>query len=81
MHILSIRRSYAPSEIALFDIEITEHLRLFNVALTRNSAGELRSFAPDARGKRAATFHPTLGRMITDAAVAALSAGGNRHVG
>ncbi|PRH85352.1 hypothetical protein C5L14_23210 [Labrys okinawensis] len=79
MHILNIRPSYEPGVVARFDIEITEHLRLFGLMLTRNQDGKMRTYAPNACGRKAATFHPVLATRITDAAVAALSAGGARH--
>ncbi|ASP89709.1 hypothetical protein CDO26_37205 (plasmid) [Sinorhizobium meliloti] len=58
--------------MAYFDIEIGPHLRLFNMVLKIGPDGRPRSYAPKARGKRAASFHPDLAQQITDAAEAAL---------
>ncbi|KAA9382476.1 hypothetical protein [Neorhizobium galegae] len=59
-------------EIAYFDIEIGRHLRVFNMVLKIGPDGRPRSYAPKARGKRAASFHADLAQRITDAAEAAL---------
>ncbi|PLU03810.1 hypothetical protein BMJ29_21000 [Sinorhizobium medicae] len=75
MQILSIRPTAGVKEAAYFDVEISPHLRLFNLILRRTPDGRFRTFAPKAFGKHAASFHPELAQQITDAAAAAL--GGN----
>ncbi|WP_026619123.1 hypothetical protein M728_000785 [Ensifer sp. WSM1721] len=72
MEILSIRPVAGPKDVALYDVEITPHLRLFNVLLRKSPDGRLRSFAPKAFGKHSASFHPELAEQMTQAAIAAL---------
>jgi hypothetical protein len=72
MRILEIRRAHGPSAIAHFDIELSEHLRLFNLTLRCTPDGRLRTYAPNSCGKHSASFHPILAQQITDAAAAAL---------
>ncbi len=75
MKILEIRpepNGSGGSVVASFDIELSDHLRLFHMILRRTPDGRMRSFAPNAFGKHAATFHPALAEQITEAAVAAL---------
>jgi hypothetical protein len=72
MQILAIRQVAGAKDIAFYDVEITPHLRLFNVLLRKSPDGRLRSFAPKAFGKHAASFHPDLAEQMTQAAVAAL---------
>lgn len=72
MKILNIRPSRSPGALAHFDVELTEHLRLFNLTLRPSKEGSLRAFAPKAGGKHAATFHPILAQQIIEAAKAAL---------
>jgi hypothetical protein len=57
--------------VARFDVEIDDHLRIYNLQLRHTPAG-LRTIAPNARGKHAVTFHPILADKITKAAEAAL---------
>ncbi|MEO4000332.1 hypothetical protein [Mesorhizobium sp. CAU 1732] len=57
--------------LATFDVEIGDHLRIYNLQLRQSPAG-LRTIAPNACGKHAATFHPVLAEQITKAAEAAL---------
>lgn len=73
MRILDIQPQYGPSAIACFDVELSEHLRLYNLVLRRTPDGRTRTYAPNAAGKHVATFHPILAQQITDAAVAALN--------
>lgn len=72
MRILSIRRG-AGSELATFDIELNQHLRMFNMVLRQTADGRIRSFAPKAKGKQCASLHPDLAEQITAAAKVALS--------
>lgn len=74
MKILAIRRPQAPGAEARFDLEISEHLRLFGLQLKRGADGSYRTYAGRVCGKRAASFHPVLAEQITRAAVAALEA-------
>jgi hypothetical protein len=78
MRILNIRPSHSPGALAHFDVEVTEHLRLFNLTLRHSKDGALRAFSPKACGKHAATFHPILAQQIIEAAKAALE--GPSHV-
>ena len=71
MRILSIRPAAGTKTLAYFDVEISEHLRLYNLQL-REIPGGMRTVAPTAAGKHAATFHPILAERITQAAAAAL---------
>jgi hypothetical protein len=72
MQILSIRPAAGAKELAYFDIEISPHLRLFNLILKLGPDGRPRTYASKVFGKHAASFHPTLAQQITDAAEAAL---------
>lgn len=72
LRILSIRPEAGTSMCARFDLEVTPHLRIFNLVLRRISGGQYRSYAPNACGKHSASFHPDLAEKITTAAVAAL---------
>lgn len=78
MRILSIRPTAGGRDVASFDVELSPHLRMFNLTLRHGQHGDLRTYAPKAAGKHAASFHPDLADQITRAAVAAL--GGNSHV-
>lgn len=64
----------ATGVVALFDLEVSNQLRLCSVELTRYPDGRMRSFAPRCRGRHAASFHPELASEITSAAAAALEA-------
>ena len=75
MKILSIRPAPAGAgtrTVATFDAEIGEHLRLYGLMLREFKDGVRRTIAPNANGRHAATFHPTLGEQLTAAASAAL---------
>ncbi|MGU3495744.1 hypothetical protein ACLBXM_17020 [Xanthobacteraceae bacterium A53D] len=75
MRIISLRPAgRGTPTLAHFDVELTPHLRLHNLALKRTANGQLRSFAPACRGRHAASFHPELGEQITSAAAAAWEA-------
>lgn len=72
MQILAIRQVAGPKDVAVYDVEITPYLRLFNILLRKSPDGRLRSFAPKAFGKHSASFHPELAEQMTQAAIAAL---------
>lgn len=72
MRILSIRPAAGTKVVAHFDIEVDDHLRVFNMELRQMPDGQMRSFAPKSSGKHAASFHPHLATEITSAAAAAL---------
>ncbi|MCK5932082.1 MAG: hypothetical protein KAG89_07900 [Fulvimarina manganoxydans] len=75
MKILAVRpapRSASGRVLAFFDVEIGEHLRLYNLALRRTPDGRLRTVAPRTDGKHCATFHPDLANDISAAANVAL---------
>ncbi|KHJ54536.1 hypothetical protein LA66_13970 [Aureimonas altamirensis] len=71
MRILAIRPTAGGKTLAVFDVEISEHLRIYNLLLRSTPAGA-RTIAPKAAGKHAASFHPVLAEQISAAAVAAL---------
>jgi len=77
VRILDIRRG-AGNEIATFDIELSPHLRMFNMILRRTEDGRVRSFPPKVKGKHCASLHPALAEQITAAAKVAL-AGARSH--
>lgn len=74
--ILAIRPapSGAGRTVALFDAQVTEDVRLFNLRLVMTRDGRHLSYPPNAMGERAATFSPVLTTEITRAACAALGA-------
>jgi hypothetical protein len=78
MKILAIRPAppgAGTKTLAHFDVEISEHLRLYNLTLRETGTGKLRTIAPNAAGKHCATFHPVLAEQITRAAAAVLDGG------
>lgn len=74
MKIMSIRPLEGPGAVARFDVELSEHLRLFSLNLRRTPDGRWRTYAANSCGKHVVSFHPTLADQITRAAVAALEA-------
>ncbi|WP_165219527.1 hypothetical protein [Affinirhizobium pseudoryzae] len=72
MKIINVRPGGRPKDLAVFDIEIGPHLRLYNLTLRKSPDGRLRTLAPNAAGKHSASFHPELAEQITRAAVAAM---------
>jgi hypothetical protein len=58
--------------VARFDVALTDELRLFGLRLTERSAGGYAVYAPNAMGRRCATFSPNLVEEIARAALAAL---------
>lgn len=72
MEILEIRREASGGNtIARFDVQLGEHLRMFNLKLVRGRSG-LRVYAPSAYGSNVATFTPQLADHLVRAATAAL---------
>jgi len=59
-------------DIATFDIELTEEVRLCRLRLVKAPDGNHLIYGPVAAGKRCMTFHPTIARKITELAVQAL---------
>lgn len=79
MHITNLRRMPAGSRaLAHFDLQLTEHVRLYDLAIKRGSNGGLRVWAPHSGARHVASFSPDLAIEITRAAEAALEA--NAHV-
>jgi hypothetical protein len=72
MHILDIRRDDgAGATVARFDIELSEHVRLYNMRLVPARQGGYRVYPPSAFGSNVATFSPALTARIATLAVAA----------
>ncbi len=71
MEILQVRPPTRPRDVAMFDVQIGPHLRLYNLIL-RAAGDGFRVIAPSAFGKHSATFTPELAAQITKAAVAAM---------
>ncbi len=75
MQILSIRPAppgTGSRALAHYDAEVSEHLRLYGLILRQFADGTRRTIAPNANGRHVATFHPSLGQQLTDAATKAL---------
>lgn len=81
MHILSIRPAPPGTgrTVALFDIALTNELRLYDVRLIQTEDGRYLSYAPNSHGRRTATFAPSLANEISRAASAALREGTAQH--
>jgi hypothetical protein len=62
-------------DVAAFDIQLNDDLRLFDLHLYKSDSGNKIIRAAPTRDRRAATFSPTLAREITDAAFSALNEG------
>lgn len=58
--------------IARVDVEIDEHIRLFNLKVSQRPEGGYAVFSPNSMGCRSATFSRYLVKQIAIAAVAAL---------
>jgi hypothetical protein len=71
LRILNVRPAAGPKTLAYFDVEIGDHLRIYNLQLRDTPVG-LRTVAPNACGKHAATFHPALAAKISEAAAVTL---------
>ena len=63
MKIQNVRRQAGQPIIAFFDIE-HDGLNIYDVALRRNGAGELRVFAPSPNSRRIVTFDRDLANAI-----------------
>ncbi|PDT72706.1 hypothetical protein [Bradyrhizobium sp. C9] len=73
MKILSIRQSPpGGSTLARFDLELNDHLRLYNLALRQRGEGRCWTVAPNAFHERTAAFGEQFNRAISDLALAAL---------
>ncbi|MCA1399135.1 hypothetical protein [Bradyrhizobium sp. BRP56] len=73
MKILSIRPSPpGGSTLARFDLELNEHLRLYNLGLRQRANGRCWTVAPNAFHERTAAFGEQFNRAISDMALAAL---------
>ncbi|MDX0105491.1 hypothetical protein CN135_11035 [Sinorhizobium meliloti] len=72
MKVIDIRPPVRMNDLAVFDVEIGHHLRLYNLSLRRTPSGRLRTLAPNACGKHSASFHPELAEQLTKAAEAAM---------
>lgn len=79
MRILNVRRQAGQPVIALFDIE-HGGFNIYDVALRRNGAGELRIFAPSPNSRRIVTFDRDLAdAIIRELQDGSLSAHASRH--
>jgi hypothetical protein len=70
VRILSIERSYRPNggrykEIARFDVQIVDELRVYRVRLLENPDGTRIVQAPQLADGKTATFGPALARKLT----------------
>lgn len=77
MRILSIRPAPpgAGRTVAHFDIQLTEHARLYGLRLIQTEDGRFLTYAPNSHGQRLATFTPELATEISRAASAAFREG------
>jgi hypothetical protein len=56
--------------VALFDLELSDHIRLFGLKLMQAPNGKRLTYSPNGNGgRRLATFSPDLAAQITDAAI------------
>lgn len=73
MKILSIRPappgSGAVREIARFDLQLSDDVRLYGLRLMQTTEGRHLTYAPSSGGRRFATFAPSLVDTITAAAI------------
>ena len=74
MRILSVRptASGGTGLLAFFDVEITPDVRVLDVALHRNRAGQRRVWPPKNGDRRVISFSPALSDSIAAAAEAEL---------
>lgn len=78
MQIMSIRPApfgVGERTIALFDVELSPEVRVYNLALRRNGEGQLRTVSPNSQGRHCVTFSTGLSSKITAAAYAELNGG------
>lgn len=74
MRILSMRplpHGGGDRNLARFDVEVIEHLRLYGLLLRQCPDGTRRIASPTANGRHMATFHPALAAEITEHASSA----------
>ena len=59
-----IRYEPAPADhrrhVGCFDVEINSHIKMYNLRLCRNQAGEYRVYGPNAFGTSTAAFSQTI---------------------
>jgi hypothetical protein len=73
MKILSIRPAPTGSAtLARFDLQLNEHLKLFNLALRRRPGDRSWTVAPNAFNERTAAFGTEFNKAISDLALAKL---------
>ena len=72
MKILSVRRGAGQPIIAWLDIELEPGVRIYDITLKRNQAGELRVFAPSPGSKHVVTFDIEFADKIIAMAEAAI---------
>jgi len=81
MHVLNIMPA-PPGDgraIAHFNLQLPGGVRLFNLRLARNRAGEVRVYAPTAMGAAVAAFTPEAAGSIIKLATDALEAAYAHH--
>lgn len=57
------------SEVARFDLQLTDQIKLNGLILRRNGRGELRVFAPNLRGVNCVNFRADLAEEIARLAI------------
>lgn len=73
MRIIDIRPSPPGSTtLARFDLQLNDHLKLFNLALRQRGGDRCWTVAPNAFHERTAAFGDQFNRAISDMALAAL---------
>ncbi len=73
MKILSLRPGSPGSTVlARFDLELNDHLRLYNLALRQRPGDRSWTVAPNAFGERTAALGEQFNKAIPDLALAAL---------
>ena len=76
MHILNIEPAAFEGpgfrELARFDVQVTDQIRLFRMRLIEAPSGRRLTYAPSYGRQRLASFAPALSDQITALAVAAL---------
>lgn len=78
MRITSIKPSFfdgggAVREIARFDLQLSDEVRLYGLRLMQTAEGRHLTYAPSSGGRRFATFAPAMVDDITAAAISALN--------
>ena len=73
LKILDIRPSpQGSATLARFDLELNDHLKLFNLALRQRGKDRCWTVAPNAFSERTAAFGEQFNRAISELALAAL---------